>query len=107
MTLQLQKAIRQLALTTSQQFGHRHLTVVVTDSCPNRPEKTKGPHVPLPKSLRVLPLKDLHKKGVTIGQTHHEKRSQFEQPIHVHKGMAKVHLGFARPVDQGHKDLLF
>lgn len=92
MTLELQKAVGQLALPTSQDLGHRHFGVVIADPRRHRAKELEGPHMPLPEALGAFALEDPQIKRIAVGQAHHEEGTLPQDAIDVDQRVAEVHL---------------
>ena len=86
--------------------GHRQLGVVVQDALGHSAQEGECRHVAVQEGLGGLGRVGLDEASVAMGQVQDEAVGFLFHPADDHQGLAKVALGVARRMGQGHKHLL-
>ncbi len=89
-----------------QDPGHGQLGVVVQDALGHSAQECEGRHVAVQEGLGGLGRVSLDEASVAMGQVQDEAVGFLFHPADDHQGLAKVALGVARRMGQGHEHLL-
>ena len=95
-----------LTTTVPQYPGHRQIGVVVQDALGRSAQGGEYRDVPVQEGLGGLGRVSLDEASVAVGQVQDEAVGFLFHPVDDHQGLAKVALGVARRMGQGHKHLL-
>ena len=106
MRLELAEDLRPLARAVPEDPRHRQLRVVVDDAPRHAAEVVERGVVPGAERLRRLGRKRLHKPVVAVREVDDQVVCLLFDPGDHHQRFAKVGLGVARRMGQGHEHLL-